>query len=403
MRLKLALFVLFTALFFCVFDIGAFATTEDDKRAEELREKIEELEEKIDNLRDEESSLQKEINSLDSQVTLTEYKVQNAIYAIAATTKEIEELAQDIVSLEDRIIKLENSIDVQEEVLGKRKRIYYKVEESTPPDVELLLFLISPDDLNTKLKKNTYSRILQERDSKLISEMKVTKNAYNRQRELFEEAKKKEESLKQRLEQEKANLETYKAELDKRKIEKEHLLSETQNNEVKYQELLRRARAELDAIENIVRTITFEDGDWVEKGDPIALMGNTGAPDCSTGAHLHFEVRKNGVVVNAENYLKPKSLYVSDYSSGTKTIGTGDWDWPMKNMQITQRFGQTPWSWWYAGGVHAGIDMVSTDITIRAPAEGILVQGNMGCGGSVIKYAAIDHGDGLISYYLHVQ
>ncbi|MDI6600215.1 MAG: peptidoglycan DD-metalloendopeptidase family protein [Thermoanaerobacteraceae bacterium] len=46
--------------------------------------------------------------------------------------------------------------------------------------------------------------------------------------------------------------------------------------------------------------ILVDKGDRVAKGDVIALSGNTGN---TTGPHLHFEVRKNGVPQNPLNYL----------------------------------------------------------------------------------------------------
>ncbi len=48
--------------------------------------------------------------------------------------------------------------------------------------------------------------------------------------------------------------------------------------------------------ENLVK-----EGDRVEKGEPIAMLGSTGR---SSGPHVHFEVRRNGKIVNPARFVK---------------------------------------------------------------------------------------------------
>jgi len=48
--------------------------------------------------------------------------------------------------------------------------------------------------------------------------------------------------------------------------------------------------------------IQVTEGQKVEKGDLIGLVGSSGA---STAPHLHYEIRKDGKVLNPEDYLRP--------------------------------------------------------------------------------------------------
>ncbi len=44
-----------------------------------------------------------------------------------------------------------------------------------------------------------------------------------------------------------------------------------------------------------------EQGDQVKEGEPIAIIGNTGA--LTDGPHLHFELWANGSPMDPQNYM----------------------------------------------------------------------------------------------------
>lgn len=361
-----ALFVLsFVVIFFAASSsFAAVCEGQDD-----CKNKIKEYEEKL-------NSARTQTNNLSSQLKFMDTKIELAQFNIKKTEGDIDEAQIEIDKLSNKIDELNTSLDHVSRVLLEKIVDGYKRRE-----MSMLELFFAPD--NTSFTNRLqYIQKAEENDQMLALRTQQIKNNFVEQKSLREVKKEELEELENQLKQQKANL-------DSEKAQKTELLQQTKNDEKKFQQLLAQALSEFQAINAAVES--GQKVGPVQKGDPIALVGNTGYPNCSTGKHLHFEVRKDGQWVNPHDYA-----------------GEGkSWRMPLNDpIIITQEFGHTPYSWRYnySGGIHTGLDMVSENSdVIYAPADGTLYTSSQNCSGSIIKIKYIDTGGGLQAFFLHVQ
>lgn len=367
--------------------VNPFAYAQDASRLEELDQEQKELEKKVQQARSGIKTLNDQISFMDNKIRLTTLQIYD-------TEKKIDVLENDIDVLSRKIVRVEDSLSLLQQTLLNRIRASYAIGGSST--LELYLSSNGFTDAVTSMQ---YLEILQKNDIKLLSQMQSTKQNYGDQKTSLVDRQ-------QRLEEARAELDKQSNLLTQQKGDKEKLLSATKNDEKRYQQLLALSRAEARAIEAaIASSANLKNGVSVKKGDIIALIGNSGAPACSTGAHLHFEVRKNGTVLDPAGYLKSQNVTYDNSPDGSISFA-GNWEWPILNAIITQGYGMTYWArtGFYQGGPHNGIDMVSrTSAGIRAVENGTLYKSSMKCGSSILKYAVLDHGSGVRSYYLHIQ
>jgi len=332
---------------------------------EEQEQKIQELEKKVTDLQKQAKTLSGQIAYYDSQIQLTTLKITQTEGLID--------------SISTKITTLETKLEERAKILEKQIVQTYKQGRSPP-----LTLLFGSEDFSQVVSKAKYIQIVQTNSRKILYDTQRVQTSYAEQKVLMQESRKK--------------LEAQKVSLASLKVDKDNLLKQTKNDEVLYQKQLEQAKLELESIRQAL-ALGKKEGP-VKKGDPIALIGNSGYPSCSTGAHLHFEVRQNDHWVNAESYLSA----FTDIDG--QRIGSGSWDWPLKgNINVTQRYGKTPYSYRYisSGGMHTGVDMVSNEKTIYAVADGTLYSYTGKCGSSALNIKYIDHGGGIKSLYLHVQ
>ena len=331
----------------------------------DLEAKIAELEKKVATLHSQAQTLSGQIVFYDSQIQLTTLKMSQTEGQIA--------------SISAKINLLEDKLQEKSRLLEKQIRLSYKQGQ-----LDSLQIFLSSDDVSQLISRFKYLQIVQSANRRFLTETQTVQNSYSQQKTLVQDSQKR--------------LQTQKIALANLRADRDNLLKQTKNNEAIYQKQLEVARQELEAIQRALANAVKQGP--VNAGDAIGLVGNSGEPYCSFGKHLHFEVRVNDAWVNAEIYLKN----ITD--KWGLNIGSGSWNWPLQgNISVTQRYGKTQWSYRYAysGGIHTGIDMISTDDIIRAPAAGTLYSYTGKCGPANLNIKFIDHGNGLKTFYLHVQ
>ena len=368
----------------------------EDLAPDKIGECIDLLSNKVSELGEQKKTLSSQIAQFNSQIQLTQLKISDA----QAT---INKLEKEIGVLGFRIDYITESVDTLERLL--KERIVATYQQSFVSNLELL---VASNDFSDLILRLQYIKHIQENDKKVLASLQETKSNYSNQKEEREVKQAQIEEVKKKLDANVALLATQKS-------EKEAFLKVTKNDEAHYQRLLAQALAERKAIAAVfsqaVSRLNSGEGNSINKGGTIALVGNSGAPDCSSGPHLHFTVLQNGSSIDPAGKLKNISPGWNNAPDGTFSF-TGDWDWPISNPAITQGYGMTYWAkrGWYNGSIHDGIDMTGGP-TIVAPKDGKMILGATTCdnllvpGISTLKYAAVKHSDdpSIITLYLHIQ
>lgn len=344
------------------------------------------LDETLQGLADESRTLESEIKRFNTIIAMTTNK-------IVITEKDIENLEKEIADLTAKITRLDVSLDQVSEILIRRINQTYKKGKIRP-----LSIFLSAGDFADFLSRYRYLQIAQLHDRKVMIEMETVRISYDDQKKLKEKKQSELAAAKEKLESQKFLL-------NQQKADKEKLLVVSQNNTLKYQQILAVTRAELEAIQKIIAGQGEErEIGRVNQGEAIARI-IAGPSACSTGTHLHFQITEDNNIRNPFAYLK--NINLEDASGGDPHTGTGDWDWPLNEpIKLTQGFGENTSairSRVVSYDFHTGIDIVSNDLIVKAVKNGTLYQGSIPCGNGYLQYVRVRHENSSFdTYYLHV-
>lgn len=353
------------------------------------KREIEELQKKLNEIQSQKQTLAQTLNYITTRVQLTQKEIDK-------TQAEISLLTQQIGILEDKIGILDVNLEKLSAVMINRLQQSYKNIATDP-----VMMLLTADGLNDFFRRYKYLQVSQEHDRQVIFSLEEARVNYDTQKQIKEDKQAEVETLNEKLVGQKTAL-------DRQQKEKQAALTVTRNDEKRYQEQLAKALAELEAIQSIIagRGNETQVG-AVSEGATIASV-ISGPSACSSGSHLHFEVARDGNHLNPAGFLSQKDVIWDNSPDGTFGFG-GGWRWPVEDpVRITQGYGMTFYAStlrYYGGAPHTGLDMISDGggLAVKAVKNGTLYRGAIGCGRGNLRYVHVDHGDGISTYYLHVN
>ncbi len=248
--LKKILAIVFLVLLFLPAFPPVFADQVDDCANKSAEEKVNCYSDKIARAKGQQQTLSSEITVINSQIEITKLNIDS-------TEQKLGRLTDDIASVSGKITRLEESLTQVSNILANRIVKTYTAGRTDP-----IIYLISAGNLQDFLGRLDYLRIAQKHDKTLMYEMASSRKNYNDQKVLLVDRKKEIEVLSKQLKD-------YRASLDTQNRAKQKLLTDTQGDEARYEQLLAQARAQLAAFGGFVNS----------QGGSSILTGQTSCND----------------------------------------------------------------------------------------------------------------------------
>ncbi|HVX92786.1 MAG TPA: hypothetical protein VHA74_01595 [Candidatus Dojkabacteria bacterium] len=357
-------------------------------------------------------SLQQKISYLNGQIKDTQNQINDLEIQIETNNVKVRILNADITDKENSVNTLAQEVQTLDSSMKKRISLSYQYSFITPIEI-----ILENNNFDTLLRRLKYLAESRKKDKDLLAQMAETKGKLQNEKDELESKKAQVDQKLTEIEAQKTELFAQKTSLDKQKSERSGLLAISQQKESDYQKSLANLKKQEDIITAKISQLIFnlfQSGQLpantpVNRGDIIGFEGHSGL---AYGAHLHFELRKNGSIINP---------YAGGYF--TWPNGNGSKKFPMSGASITQfphsnsyaidmvsmSMGNQSGDKYYTNGVHCSYGSVPAGYyNMRGEGAPLyaIADGKVSnvftdvCGGRAV---IVDYGGGLTALYLHLR
>lgn len=281
------------------------------------------------------STLADQIQSLGAQADKLELEIN-------LNKKKIDTMKDDVTSLVSRISEKESLVNRQKQMLSELLRIYYSDYSHNASTI-----IFSADETLSYFNQEGWTTELSEKVSDLLDSVKTLRESLVGEHVVLEEKKKEADDLQRELTDRNDDLETTKG-------NKAFLLTKTQAEVSKYDNLVDNLQKQREEIDNEIEEL---------------------------------EIGKVGQISGMPSFKKGLLAY------------------PLKKFSLSQGYGKTSFSKKaYASGKHNGMDFAASSGTpLYAAGSGkVIGTGNLGRY-AYGKWVAIDHGNGIVTLYGHMS
>ena len=336
---------------------------------------------------------QSQIDALELQKNSNAQNSQGLAATASTIQGEINALAQQIASIQSQIDTntsrqqdLTNQIDAAQKRVEEQKGLLSANIRSMyiEGDISPLEMIASSKNLGDFVDKQEYRDRIKDSISSTMDEIERLKKQLDGQKKEITKIINEQKSLRGTLTIKNQEAGTKLASVNQDKAGFDAQINAESKEITKLQKEVQQMQAELARVNSTTIKTKPSQGS-LSQGQMIGTVGSTGN---STGAHLHLRAQRNGRAVNPAQFLGNR------------------WANPVSGP-ITQNFGENPYRYGYGAAGHDGMDFgVSAGTPIRAVEPGTVYKGwsrSFFSGDYFGCMAMVEHSDGLISIYAHMQ